>query len=74
LGISLVGGKGTTGFGPNLYRLAWQKNQTVREYLCNDNWTRGLWRMFDAKQMAEPVTFWALIIGVQLTNEEDTIL
>jgi hypothetical protein len=50
-----------------------RKNRSVRDDLCNDNWTRGLWRMSDAEQMAELVTLWALILDVTLTEDEDTI-
>ena len=28
-----------------LFKLAWRKNKIVKEVLCNQNWTRGLWRM-----------------------------
>jgi hypothetical protein len=57
----------------NLYKLAWRKNQFVKEDLTNDNWTRGLWHMTESAQMAELVTLWSLIIVCQLTEEEDTI-
>jgi hypothetical protein len=38
---------------PRLFMLAWRKNQTVAMDLQNDNWTRGLWKMTSAEEMAE---------------------
>jgi hypothetical protein len=37
----------------NLYTLASIKNQTVKNDLYNQSWTRGLWRMNTIEQMAE---------------------
>lgn len=71
---SWLDGKAPRDLAPNLYKSAWRKNQTIKEDLINDNWMRGLWHMSDAIQMAELVTLWALIIDVNLTDEEDTIL
>jgi hypothetical protein len=56
-----------------LYRLAWRKNQSVKDDLHNSNWTRGLWRMSTAEEMAKLITLWTPVADVQLSDEEDTI-
>ena len=43
---------------PNLFKLAWRKNRTVKEELVNQNWTRGLWRMQSVQEMACFVNLW----------------
>lgn len=42
--------------------------------LHNDNWTRRLWRMTNADQMAELIELWFLIQDVQLGQSEDEIM
>jgi len=58
---------------PDLFKLAWRKNKTVREELVNQSWTRGLWRMQTIEEMASFVKLWDLVQQVQLTNEPDKI-
>ncbi|CAN6246948.1 unnamed protein product [Urochloa humidicola] len=58
---------------PNLYKLAWRKNLTVREELHNQNWTRGLWRMSTTDEMAEYYSLWWKLRQVRLNDQEDTI-
>jgi hypothetical protein len=58
---------------PHLYQLAWRKNLTLREEIEGDKWTRGLWRMSTAEQIAEFIALWSLVQEVQLTEEVDTI-
>ena len=58
---------------PNLFKLAWRKNKTIREELVNQSWTRGLWRMQTIEEMASFVKLWDLVQQVQLTNEPDKI-
>jgi exonuclease III len=70
---SWLGGRAPRDIAPDLYRLAWRKNQTVKEDLINNNWTRGLWRMTTADEIAQLVSLWALISEVQLTDQEDMI-
>jgi hypothetical protein len=53
-----------------LFKLAWRKNQSVSEYLSNDNWMRGLWRMTEADEMVELINLWSLIQNVQLLPRE----
>jgi hypothetical protein len=57
----------------NLFKLAWRKNQTVAEDLENNNWTRGLWRMSTATEIAELISLWEAVSEVQLTENEDSI-
>jgi len=45
-------------FAPHLYKLAWRKGLTVREEVEYQTWTRGLWRMSTADEMAEFVLLW----------------
>ncbi|KAF8678989.1 hypothetical protein HU200_046153 [Digitaria exilis] len=59
---------------PHLYKLAYRKKLTVREQLSNRNWTRGLWRMSTADEMAELVGLWGLLQDVQLNDQENTIV
>jgi len=56
-----VQGRAPRDLAPNLYKLTWRKNLTVREELQNHNWTRGLWRMSSALEMAEFVMLWNLV-------------
>jgi hypothetical protein len=42
--------------------------------LQNDNWTRGLWKMTSAGEMAELIKLWSLIQEVQLSQEEDQLI
>lgn len=51
---------------PNLYKLAWRKNQTVADDIRDANWTRGFWRMSTAEEIAELVNLWFLVDNVQL--------
>jgi hypothetical protein len=39
---SWLNGLAPRDLAPNLYKLAWRKNQSVRDDLQNNNWTRGL--------------------------------
>jgi hypothetical protein len=50
---SWLDGRAPRDLASNLYRLAWRKNNTVAVDLQNQNWTRGLWRMGTAEEMAE---------------------
>jgi hypothetical protein len=42
---SWLNGRAPIDIAPNLYPLAWRKNQKVKDDLLHMNWTRGLWRM-----------------------------
>lgn len=66
-------GRAPRDLAPNLYKLAWRKNLTVREELQNLNWTRGLWRMTTIDQMAELIGLWGLLLDVHLNDQEDVI-
>lgn len=70
---SWIDGKASQDLAPQLYKLAWRKNQSIKEDLHNYNWTRGLWRMSSATEMVEFVYLWTLVSEVQLFEEEDTI-
>jgi hypothetical protein len=70
---SWIDGQAPRDFAPHLYKLAWRKHQSVKEDLQNYNWTRGLWRMTSASEMAEFVSLWTLVSDVQLSEEKDTI-
>ncbi|PUZ51607.1 hypothetical protein GQ55_6G201900 [Panicum hallii var. hallii] len=58
---------------PDLFKLAWRKNKTVRDELVNLNWTRGLWKMQTIEEMACFVKLWDLVQAVQLSDEPDKI-
>lgn len=66
-------GKPPRDLAPNLFRLAWRKNNTVVEDIRDQNWTRGLWRMSTADEMAEFIHLWDLIQNVQLLAHPDSI-
>jgi len=66
-------GQAPMGVFPDLFKLAWRKNKTVREELVNQSWTRGLWRMQTIEEMASFVKLWDLVQQVQLINEPDKI-
>jgi mannosylglycoprotein endo-beta-mannosidase len=58
---------------PNLFKLAWRKNRTAAEELTNHHWTRGLWRMSTADEIAEFILLWDKLQHIQLTDETDSI-
>jgi hypothetical protein len=58
---------------PQLYQLAWRKNRSLRDEVQGDKWTRGLWRMTTAEQMAEFVSLWSLVQEVQFNDSQDEI-
>jgi hypothetical protein len=66
-------GKAPRDLAPNLYKLAWRKNKSVSEDLMNDNWTRGLWRLSTATELAEMEAPMIQLSEVQLTDREDEI-
>lgn len=71
---SWLNGMAPMDIAPNLYKLAWRKNLTVRKELQDDNWMRGLWRMRDADTIYEFVKLWGLVQQVQLNEQQDTIV
>jgi mannosylglycoprotein endo-beta-mannosidase len=70
---SWLNGQASKDLAPDLYKLAWRKNQSVKDDLRNCNWTRGIWRMTTANEMAQLVSLWERISDVQLTDEVDEI-
>ena len=58
---------------PHLYKLAWRKSLTVREEVENQTWTRGLWRMSTAEEVAEFVLLWERVQEVTFSDQADTI-
>lgn len=56
-----------------LYKLAWRKKNSVPADLLHDNWTRGLWRMTTAEEMAQFIDLWERLQEVQLTDQPDSI-
>lgn len=71
---SWLEGRAPRDLAPNLFKLAWRKNNTVKDDLQNQNWTRGLMRMTTAEEMAELVFLWGKIDEVQLNNQPDQII
>jgi len=70
---SWVHGQAPMDLFPDLYRLAWRKNKTIREELQNQNWTRGLWRMQTVEEMASFVQLWDFAQELHLSNTPDSI-
>jgi len=66
-------GKAPMDLYPNLFRLAWRKNKTVKEELENLNCTRGLWRMGSVDEMAQFVELWDYTLNIHLTDQADQI-
>ena len=66
-------GKAPMDLYPNLFRLAWRKNKTVKEELENLNWTRGLWRMGSVDEMAQFIELWDYTLNIHLTDQADQI-
>lgn len=58
---------------PNLYKLAWRKNNIVAEDIANQNWLRRLWLMPSAQEMAKFINMRDLVQDVQLTDVADSI-
>ncbi|KAF8728090.1 hypothetical protein HU200_018669 [Digitaria exilis] len=54
--------------------MAWRKNQSVRDDLQNDNWTRGILRRLDTvDEIAEFITLASKVQSVQLNNSQGHI-
>lgn len=70
---SWINGQAPRDIAPQLYKLAWRKNQCVRDDLQDFNWTRGLWRMTTTSEMAEFISLWTLVSETFLNDEEDVI-
>jgi len=68
-----MGGHAPRDMAPNLYKLAWRKGLTVREEIGNGTWTRGLWRMSTATEMAEFILLWEAVQEVQFSETPDEI-
>jgi mannosylglycoprotein endo-beta-mannosidase len=68
-----LNGRAPRDIAPKLFKLAWRKRNTVAEDLCNQNWTRGLWHMSSADEMAELVLLWDKLQNVQLSVLPDSI-
>ena len=68
---SWLNGEAPMDLFPDLFKWAWRKNRTVKEELHEQNWTRGLWRMQTADEMASFVHLWDAVHEVQLTTEQD---
>lgn len=66
-------GKAPIGIAPNLHKLAWRNNQTVRDDLQDGNWMHGLWRMQDADTIAEFINLWHKVQQVQLNAQPNSI-
>ncbi|KAF8730242.1 hypothetical protein HU200_017220 [Digitaria exilis] len=66
-------GKSPKEIAPNIYRLAWRKNERVATTLANGHWKRGLRRMNTTEQINEYVELWGLIRDVRLGTQPDDI-
>lgn len=54
---SWLDGQAPRDLAPNLYKLAWQNNNTIEEDMQNQNWTRGLRKLTTVEQMDELIIF-----------------
>jgi len=70
---SWMNGQALMDLFPELFKLAWRKNKTVKEEVHNQNWVRGLWRMQTVAQMADFIKLWDSVQEVQLAEEPDKI-
>ena len=68
-----LNGSAPRDLAPSLFKLAWRKNNCVREDLADHKWTRGLWRMSTVEQMAEFVGLWDAVQRVQFLDTPDVI-
>jgi len=69
---SWLNGQALMDLFPDLHKLAWRKNKTVKEFQ-NQNWTRWLWRMQSVSEMADFVSLWDAVQEIQLTDQPDQI-
>jgi hypothetical protein len=70
---SWLNGRVPRDIAPNLFKLAWRKNNSVREDVTDQKWTRGLWRMSTAVEMAEFILLWDEVQQLQFCDCQDTI-
>nr|CAB3446818.1 unnamed protein product [Digitaria exilis] len=66
-------GKSPKEIAPDLYKLAWRKNETVATGLTNGRWKRGLRRLSTMDEVNQYVDLWALVHEVQLIDQLDGI-
>jgi hypothetical protein len=70
---SWLDGRAPRDIAPNLFKLAWRKKNTVAIDLRNHQWTRGLWQMSTADQIAEFIFLWDKLQHIQLSDVSDSI-
>lgn len=54
-------GKSPKEIAPDLYRLAWRKNENVATGLTNGQWKRGLRRLSTTEEINQYFELWALV-------------
>jgi hypothetical protein len=68
-----IAGQAPKEIAPALFRLAWRKNYTVADAICNGKWMRGLRRISSTPEVCQFVHLWRLVHHVQLTSEPDSV-
>jgi hypothetical protein len=66
-------GQGPRDITSALYKLAWCKNNTVAEAICNGKWMRGLRRISTTPEVSQFVHLWTLVHQVQLTSQPNNV-
>jgi hypothetical protein len=71
LGVAVTARQSAKGHCSEVIQASLEKEKQLAEDLPNLNWTRGLWRMSSAEEMAEFVILWDQVQNVQLSNSPD---
>ena len=70
---SWLNGRAPRDIAPDLFKLAWRKNRSVKDDITNHQWTRGLWRMNSVEQMTQFVILWDAVQQVEFVDRPDEI-
>ncbi|KAF8694252.1 hypothetical protein HU200_038390 [Digitaria exilis] len=66
-------GKSPKEIAPDLYKLAWRKNENVAASLTNGQWKRGLRHLSTTEEINQYVELRGLVREVQLGDQPDDI-
>ncbi|KAF8772335.1 hypothetical protein HU200_005873 [Digitaria exilis] len=59
---------------PDLYKLAWRKQENIATTLTNGQWRRGLRRLSTIEEINQYIQLWDLLREVQLGEQPDDIV
>lgn len=70
----LAAGQSPKEIAPDLYKLAWRKQEKIATSLTDGRWTHGLRHLSTTEEINQYVEIWALVHEVKLSDQPDDIL